>query len=88
MFKLQLNELNSTNSLPIKRKEPSEMNQMYIWHLRLGYIILKRIQRLVEDGSLISLEVEALPVCEFYLEGKMTKRYSRQKAIGLKNSKN
>ncbi|MBE2321140.1 DDE-type integrase/transposase/recombinase, partial [Solirubrobacter sp. CPCC 204708] len=71
---LQLNELNATNSLPYKRKEPSQMNQTYLWHLRLGHINLKRISRLVQNGPLDSLEVEALPVCESCLEGKMTKR--------------
>ena len=81
---LQLNELNSTNTLPIKRKKPSKMNQMYIWHLRLGHIILKRIQRLLEDGSLSSLEVEILPVCEFCLEGKMTMRPFSAKGYRVK----
>ena len=71
---LQLNELNSTNSLLIKRKEPSKLNQTYLWHLRLGHINLKIIQRLAANGPLSSLEVEAFPVCESCLEGKMTKR--------------
>ena len=71
---LQLTEMNNTTSLPSKRKEPSKMNQTYLWHLRLGHINLRRIQRLVQDGPLGSLEVEALPVCESCLEGKMTKR--------------
>ena len=71
---LQLNELNNTNSLSFKIKEPSKMNQMLLWHLRLGHINLKRIQRLVQNGPLGSLEVEALPVCESCLEDKMTKR--------------
>ena len=34
------------------------MNQTYLWHLRLGHINLRRIQRLVSDGPLGSLEVE------------------------------
>ena len=38
---LQQNELNNTNVLPCKRKEPSQMNQTYLWHLRLGHINLK-----------------------------------------------
>ena len=40
---LQQNELNNTNVFPCKRKEPSQMNQTYLWHLRLGHINLKRI---------------------------------------------
>ncbi|KAH6787526.1 vacuolar fusion CCZ1-like protein [Perilla frutescens var. hirtella] len=57
-----------------KRKEPSELNQTYLWHLRLGDINLKRIQRLVNDGPLSSLVLESFPLCESCLEGKMTKR--------------
>ena len=66
--------MNNTNSLPFKKNELSKMNQTFLWHLRLGHINLKRIQRLVQNGPLGSLEVEALPICESYLEGKMTKR--------------
>jgi hypothetical protein len=49
------------------------MNETLLWHLRLGHINLKRIQRLVKDGSLESLHVEPFPTCESCLEGKMTK---------------
>ena len=49
------------------------MNQTYLWHLRLGRINLRRIQRLVQNGPLGLLKVEALPVCESCLEGKMLK---------------
>ena len=55
---LQQNELNNTNVLPCKRKEPSQMNQTYLWHLPLGHINLKRISRLVQNGPLGSLELE------------------------------
>ena len=71
--KVQLNELNNTNRLPCMRKEPSKLNQTYIWHLRLGHIYLNRISRLVKDGHLGSLEVKELPVCKSCLEGKITK---------------
>ena len=40
---LQLSEMNNTTSLSSKRKEPSKMNQTYLWHLRLGHINLRRI---------------------------------------------
>ena len=50
------------------------MNQTHLWHLRLGHINLRRIQRLVKDGPLGSLQLETFPVCESCLEGKMTKR--------------
>lgn len=77
---MQLNKLNNTNRLPYKRNEPYKLNKTYLWHLRLGHINLNRISRLVRNGSLGSLEVEALPVCESCLEGKMTKMpFSRKR---------
>lgn len=58
----------------LKRKRPIDFSHTYLWHLRLGHINLDRISRLVKDGPLSSLKVEALPTCESCLEGKMTKR--------------
>jgi len=82
---MQLNELNNTNRLPYKRNEPYKLNQTYLWHLRLGHTNLNRISRLVRNGSLGSLEVEALPVCESCLEGKMTKMpFFRKKGEPMK----
>ncbi|CAA0810109.1 Unknown protein, partial [Striga hermonthica] len=43
-------------------------------HLRRPEGELARVQRLVADTPLGSLEVEAFPTCESCLEGKMTKR--------------
>ncbi|KAH6785263.1 hypothetical protein C2S51_037718 [Perilla frutescens var. frutescens] len=60
--------LNTSIINPNKRKEPSELNQTYLWHLRLGHINLKRIQRLVNDGPLSSLVLESFPLCESCLE--------------------
>ena len=73
-LQLQHREMNNTSSIAIKRKEPSKINQTFLWHLRLGHINLRRIQRLVVDGPLSSLAVEPFPVCESCLEGKMTNR--------------
>ena len=56
-FTLELNELNNTNSIPYKRKEPSKMNQMYHWNLRPSHINLKIIARLVENWTLGTLEL-------------------------------
>ena len=64
-------EINDRSS-NLKRKEPSKVNQTHLWHLRLGHINLRRIERLVKDGPLGSLQVETFPVCESCLEGKMT----------------
>ena len=55
-----------------KRKEISPVNQTHLWHLRLGHINLERICRMVTGGLISPLDVIALPVCEPYLEGKMT----------------
>ena len=44
-------ELNNTNVLPCKRKERSQMNKTYLWHLRLGHINLKRISRLGSEWT-------------------------------------
>ena len=61
------------STVPSKRKEPSS-NPTILWHMRLGYINLNRINRLVKDGILGNLVLEPMPVCESCIEGKMTKR--------------
>ena len=60
------------------------MNQTQLWHLRLYHINLDRIRRLVASVQLSSLEVEALPVCEPCLEGKMTMRHFKAKGYRAK----
>ena len=57
-----------------KRQKIDSDLEAYMWHLRLGHINIDRINRLVKDGPLRELTVETLPVCESYLEGKMTRR--------------
>ena len=57
-----------------KKLKTSQSYKTYLWHLRLGHIGLNMIQRLVKDGPLSFLEVEPIPQCESYLEGKITKR--------------
>ena len=47
----------------LKRKEPS-INQTQLWHLRLGHINLKRIQRLMSCGPLATLTLKQLPLCQ------------------------
>ena len=81
---LQKNELNNTSVLPCKIKEPSQMNQTYLWHLRLGHINLKQISGLVQNGPLGSLKLEALPVYDSCLEGKMTRRLFTAKGYRAK----
>ena len=57
-----------------KKQKISSTNETYLWHLRLGHINQNRIQRMVKDELLSSLDIEPLPLCESCLEGKMTKR--------------
>ena len=64
----------------LKRKEPS-INQTQLWHLRFGHINLKRIQRLVSCGSLATLTLEQLPLCQNCIQGKMTERSFTAKGV-------
>ena len=59
-----------------KCQKVSHSDNTNLWHLRLGHINLDRINRLAKDGPLRKLNVGTLPVCECYLECKMTKRPS------------
>ena len=61
---------NEHNHLAKKRKVS---NETYLCHLRLGHINPNRIHGLVKSGILNSLAFEPIPMCESYLEGKMTK---------------
>ena len=64
---------NNSHVKSLKRKFPST-NDAYLWHLCLGHINSNRIQRLIKDGLLEPLDFDGFPVCESWLEGKMTKR--------------
>ena len=64
---------NNSHVKSLKRKFPST-NDAYLWHLRLGHINSNRIQRLVEDRLLESLDFDGFLVCESCLEGKMTEQ--------------
>ena len=77
---LQVNSHESNH----KRKELSSINQTQLWHLRLGHINFDRIHRLVTSGYLSPLDVNALPVCDPCLEGKMTMRPFKAKGYRAK----
>ena len=64
---------NNSHVKSLKRKFPST-SDAYLWHLRLGHINSNKIQRLIKDGLLESLDFDKFPICESCLEGKMTKR--------------
>ena len=59
--------------LPLSKKRKVS-NETYLWHLRLGHINPNIIHGLVKSGILNSLIFEPIPICESFLEGKMTKR--------------
>ena len=59
--------------VPTKRNEPSS-NPTRLWRMRLGYINLNRINRLVKERILGNLVLQPMEVCESCLERKMTKR--------------
>ena len=62
---MELNNLMVT--IPTKRKEPSS-NPIRLWNMRLGYINLNRINRLVKEGILGDLVLQPMEVSESYLE--------------------
>ena len=66
-------ELNSVVIVPSKRKEPSS-NPTILWYMRLGYINLNMINRLVKDRILDNLVLEPMPICKSCIEVKITKR--------------
>ena len=63
---------NNSHIKSLKRKFPSTSNA-YLWHLHLGHINSKRIQRLMKDGLLEPLDFNEFSICKSCLEGKMTK---------------
>ena len=72
MYEIQDTELNKSQNLSLKRKAFSN-NLMYLWHLKLSHINLKRIDRLVKEGPLSSLTIQSLLVFTSCLKEKMTK---------------
>ena len=77
---LKINSYESNHKI----KEPSSVNQTQLWHLRIGHINLDRIHILVISGHLSPLDVTSLPVCEPYVEGKMTMRPFKAKGYRTK----
>ena len=67
MYEIHDTELNKSQNLPLKRKASSN-NPTYLWHLRLGHINLKKIDRLVKEGHLSYLTIQPLPICTSCLE--------------------
>ena len=66
---------------PKTKRQKISHDDTYLWHLRLGHINLDQINRLINNEALNQLKLGTLPVCESYLEGKMTKRPFTGKGI-------
>ena len=69
-----------------QKRSRDEINQMYLWHHRLGHIGEDRINRLKKDGIFGSLNSESYLACKSCLRGKMAKLPfvgHRKRATGL-----
>ena len=55
----------------VKRKLTDE-NSSSLWYKRLGHISKRRIERLVSDGILDSLDFADFEICTNYIKGKQT----------------
>ena len=58
----------------VKRKLTDE-NSSSLWHKRLGHISKRRIERLVSDGILDSLDFADFEICKNCLKGKQTNKH-------------
>jgi hypothetical protein len=74
---------NAASVLSLKRKR--DVNQTYMWHLRLDHINIDMINRLVRDEPLKLSKVESYPICEPCLQGKMTKNPFTRKGVRATN---
>jgi hypothetical protein len=60
-------------NISAKRPRLNDWNPTYMWHCHLGHIIVKRMNKLHEDGLLSLFDFESYETCEACLLGKMTK---------------
>ena len=68
----------------VKRKLTNE-NSSSLWHKRLGHIFKRRIERLVLDGILDSLDFADFEICTNCIKGKQTntRRFGANKATDV-----
>ena len=67
----QINETLHVSNYSIKRKLINE-NPYMLWHKRLGHISKQRIQRLVSEGILNSLDFSDFKICIECIKEKQT----------------
>ena len=68
---LHINESLHASNFGTKRKLTDEYSSM-LWHKRLGRISKQRMQRLVSEGILDSLDFENFKMCINCIKGKQT----------------
>ena len=77
LYRLKLELNNEYASFHVENsvsKRPRIKDQSYmLWHKRLGHISKERIQRLIKDDILISLDFGDLDTCVDCIRGKLTK---------------
>ena len=61
------------HNIDAKRCKFDNDSATYLWHCRLGHIVIKRMKKLHADGLLKSLDYESFDTCEPCLMSKMTK---------------
>ena len=69
---LNINKKIKVNAIGHKHPR-DDLNEKYMWHLKLGHIGEDRINKLERDGILDLVNSESYPPCESCLQGKMTK---------------
>lgn len=69
------NEFIQLSTQGLKRKLANE-NSIVLWHIRLGYICIRRIEKFVSNEILDPLDFTDFDICVNYIMGK-------QKHIGL-----
>ena len=89
LYKLDINVLHINESLHAsdcgtKRKLTYENSSM-LWHKRLGHISKQRIQRLVPEGILDSLNFSNLKSCIECIKGKQTniRKIGANRSLGV-----
>ncbi len=55
------------------KRSKDEINQKYLWHLKLGHIGEDRMNKMEKDGLLGPVTSESYPVCESCLQEKMAR---------------
>jgi hypothetical protein len=66
----------------VKRLHQDHMHELLEWHIRLGHMWMKRVQKLAKEGIIPKvLSTCKLPICVGCLHGKMARQPWRHKGI-------